>query len=111
MVAGGGDGGHTQQVSPNTGAADRLGVLEGLFDRIQDKWFSQRQTVSVAFESGPSQVLMGSVHTVLAQGIDEPYFCDTHTDELKAGVPLPSPPSSPLSLQTPDIPQRWCGVL
>jgi hypothetical protein len=76
-----------QQVSPNTGAADRLGVLEGLFDRIEGRWFSQRQTVSVAFESGPSEVSMGSVHTVRAQGIADPYFCDIHTDELQAGTP------------------------
>ncbi|ELR16382.1 uncharacterized protein ACA1_047520 [Acanthamoeba castellanii str. Neff] len=72
-----------QTVSPNTGAADRLGVLEALLENIQGRWFSQRQTVSVAFESGPSEVSMGSVHTVLAQGTDDPYFCDTHTDELK----------------------------
>jgi hypothetical protein len=74
-----------QTVSPNTGAADRLGVLEGLFERVQGRWFSQRQTVSVAFESGPSVVSMGSVHVVHAQGIDDPFFCDTHTDQLKAG--------------------------
>jgi hypothetical protein len=32
---------------------------------------------------------MGSVHTVLAQGIDDPFFCDTHTDQLKAGTHHP----------------------
>ncbi|ELR16378.1 FGGAP repeat domain containing protein [Acanthamoeba castellanii str. Neff] len=67
-------------------AAAALGVLEALLENIQGRWFSQRQTVSVAFESGPSEVSMGSVHTVLAQGTNDPYFCDSHTDELKAGV-------------------------
>jgi hypothetical protein len=86
-----------QTVSPNTGAADRLGVLEGLFERVQGRWFSQRQTVSVAFESGPSEVSMGSVHVVHAQGIDDPFFCDTHTDQLKAGTP-PHDRTSPNTL-------------
>jgi hypothetical protein len=67
-----------------------LGVLEALFERIEGRWFSQRQTVSVAFESGPSEVSMGSVHMVHAQGISDPYFCDSHTDELKAGTRFPA---------------------
>jgi hypothetical protein len=80
-------------------------VLEALFERVQGRWFSQRQTVSVAFESGPSEVSMGSVHTVHAQGTDDPYFCDTHTDELKTGPPLPS------HRQHLPSPQRMRGVL
>lgn len=80
----------TKQISPNTGAADRLNVLDTLLDGLQGRWFMERETVSLAFETGLSRVDMGSVHVVRPQGFAaEPFFCDSHTDELDPGTVVP----------------------
>lgn len=79
------DKGLAQLISPNTGARDRSNVLGPLFQRWKGGWFTQRQTVSLSFETGLSRVALGSVHVVRAQGASTPAFCDAHTDELDAG--------------------------
>jgi hypothetical protein len=72
------------QLSPNTGAADRSKVLDPLFKRWQGRWFSQRQTVSLMFESAMSKATFGSIHVMRQQGLDgEPQYCDTHFDILE----------------------------
>lgn len=79
------DKGLAQLISPNTGARDRSNVLGPLFQRWKGGWFTQRQTVSLAFETALSQATFGSVHVVRGQGVAEPFFCDDHTDELEGG--------------------------
>lgn len=63
-------------------------MLGPLFQRWKGGWFTQRQTVSLGLETALSQATLGSVHVIRGQGINEPAFCDAHTDELDAG---PSP--------------------
>jgi hypothetical protein len=64
-------------------------VLDTLLDGLQGRWFMERETVSLAFEAGLSRVDMGSVHVVRPQGFAaEPFFCDSHTDELDPGTLL-----------------------
>jgi hypothetical protein len=69
-------------------------VLGPLFQRWKGGWFTQRQTVSLGLETALSQVTLGSVHVIRGQGLNEPAFCDAHTDELDAGSILPSSPLS-----------------
>jgi hypothetical protein len=62
-------------------------LFAGLFRKNNDRWFMERETVSLAFETGLSQVGMGSVHAIHPQGFaNDPFYCDTHTDQLDAGA-------------------------
>lgn len=60
-------------------------MLGPLFQRWKGGWFTQRHTVSLGLETALSQVTLGSVHVIRGQGLNEPAFCDAHTDELDAG--------------------------